>query len=133
MKKLVSIILLITIAISCFSITASAGCPHNARYEAQQTYHTYDSICHVIRIKYICTNCGSVVHIEEHEQVHSDRNGDGYCDYCYYGAGSSGGSSSSGQSGGFFEAIGYILGAIIGIPLKIITFPFELIFSLFGF
>lgn len=129
MKKFISIILLVTIAISCFSITASAGCPHNARYEAQQTYHTYDSICHVIRIKYICTNCGSVVHIEEHEQVHSDRNGDGYCDYCYYGAGSSGGSGSSGQSGNFFDSV---LGSIIAIPLRIILFPVYLILLIFG-
>jgi hypothetical protein len=133
MKKFISVVLLVAIVVSCFSITSTAACSHNARYEAQQTYHPYDSICHVLRIKYICTNCGSVVHIEEHEQVHSDRNGDGYCDYCYYGSGSSGGSSSATQGGGFFEGLGNILGAIIGIPLKIISFPFVLILSLFGF
>ncbi len=132
MKKFISIILLVAIVVSCLSITSSAYCSHSGRLEATQTYHYEDSVCHVIRIKYICTNCGSTVHIEEHEQVHSDSNRDGYCDYCRSGSGSSG-SGSSGQSGGFFETIGYILGAIIGIPLKIIVFPFELIFSLFGF
>lgn len=129
MKKVISVILLIAIVISCFSITASAGCSHNARYEGQQTYHVYDSICHVIRIKYICTNCGSTVHVEEHQQVHSDRNGDGYCDYCYYGSGSSGSSGGSSQGGGFFDTV---FGSIIAIPLRIILFPVYLILLIFG-
>ena len=129
MKKIISILLLVTISISCLSITSSAGCSHSGRYEAQQSYHYYDSICHIIRIKYICTNCGSVVHIEEHEQVHSDNNGDGYCDYCRAGSGSSGNTSNSGQGGGFFGFLGSVFGAIFDI----ISFPFVLILSLFGF
>lgn len=135
MKKFISVILLLTIIISCFSITSFAACSHNFRYTAQQSYHYYDSICHDIRIKYVCTNCGSVVHIEEHQQVHSDNNRDGYCDYCRSGSGSSSGSSSSSDSTGsfFLDAVIEVISFIIGVPLYIISLPFELIFSILGF
>lgn len=133
MKKFISVILLVAILLSCFSLTSLAACSHNYRYVGEQTCHPYDSVCHVIRIKYICTNCGSVVHIEEHEQVHSDNNYDGYCDYCYYGSNGSGGSNNSSQGGGFFATLLNILGTILMIPINIIALPFQLILSIFGF
>ena len=132
MKKIISVVLLLIIVISCLSITSFAYCSHNSRYEAQQSYQYYDSVCHVIRIKYICTNCGSVVNIEEHQQVHYDNNNDGYCDYCR--SGSSGSSSSDVTTGSVvLDAISEVLGFIIALPLYIITFPFNLIASIFGF
>ena len=130
LKKSIAVVLLVAIVISCFSINSFAGCGHDAPFTAQQTYHYYDSISHVIRIKYICTNCGSVVHIEEHQQVHYDRNGDGLCDYCSAGSSSSGGSGSSSGSTGSF--ILYVLFFILSIPLGIIMLPFNLISMIFG-
>lgn len=134
MKKFISVVLLLTIIISCFSITSFAFCSHNFSYTAQQSYHYYDSVCHEVRIKYICTNCGSVVNIEEHKLTHSDSNRDGFCDYCRSGSGgSSGSSSSSNSSGDIFYVIGEILGFIISLPIYIVTLPFNIIAALFGF
>ena len=134
MKKFISVVLLLTIIISCFSITSFAYCNHNYSFTAQQSYHYYDSVSHEVRIKYICTNCGNVVNIEEHKLTHSDRNNDGYCDYCRSGSGSSSSSSgSSNSSGDIFYVIGQILGFIIGVPIYIVSLPFNLIAALFGF
>lgn len=132
MKKFISVVLLLTIIISCFSITSFAACSHHYQYVAQQSYHYRDSISHDVRIKYICTNCGNVVNIEEHTLTHSDSNGDGYCDYCRSG---SGGSSSSSDSTGssFLDVVIEVISFIIGVPLYIVTLPFNLIAMIFGF
>ena len=135
MKKFISVVLLLGIIISCFTITSFAGCSHNGRYVAQQSYNYYDSICHVIRIKYACANCGAVVNIEKHKQVHYDNNNDGYCDYCRSGSSSSSSSSSSNVSTGsvILDGISEVLGFIIAVPLYIISLPFNLIAFIFGF
>ena len=130
LKKIIAVVLLVLIVSSCFSVNSFAGCSHNYPYTAQQSYHYYDYVSHIIRIKYICTNCGSVIHIEEHQQSHSDRNNDGLCDYCSAGSSNSGGSSSSSGSTGSF--ILDVLLFILSIPLGIIMLPFNLIGMIFG-